>query len=223
MRTAATSARGLAPDSTPLSERGGAWRAELAARLGGFWLTGGRVVCLGAPPAHPGLFALRDLGASFRLPLVDRADARAAGTLVTARGRVYKDVYVDVHGLLWDEAGLYRPRYHLRTEAGVRTNWTRRFPRGDFGLLFAVENEYRSRVQFPVPPVATAAEGTFERAGIRLAPAANVLNARLELRILSGTLTYQLRNALARRYELVPGTTMPGPINFYGVRWYFWN
>jgi hypothetical protein len=46
---------------------------------------------------------------------------------------------------------------------------------------------------------------------------------QLEIRILRGVLNYQLRNALNRRYELVPGLRMPGAINFYGLRWEFAN
>ena len=49
------------------------------------------------------------------------------------------------------------------------------------------------------------------------------VTALLEIRIQKGTLWYQLRNALNREYELVPGFTMPRPINVYGVRWEFWN
>ena len=40
---------------------------------------------------------------------------------------------------------------------------------------------------------------------------------------MSAVLTYQIRNALVRRYENVPRVLMPGPVSFYGVRWDFAN
>ena len=78
---------------------------------------------------------------------------------------------------------------------------------------------YRSRTLFPVALVA----GDSTASNVRYALPSNSLDVQVEIRIQRGILNYQLRNALNRQYELVPGFRMPGPINFYGLRWEFWN
>jgi hypothetical protein len=137
---------------------------------------------------------------------------------VSLRGPVYKDVRLEVNGLAWDAASLYRPQYQLRAELRLETQWLSRFRTGNFGLIFAVTDEYRSRTPF-LPAVAgdsAAAEGTF-------APAFNTLGALLEIRIQQATVSYQVRNALNREFEYVPGIRAPRPLSFYGVRWNFFN
>lgn len=44
-----------------------------------------------------------------------------------------------------------------------------------------------------------------------------------EIKILQGTLSWQLRNASGYPYYLVPGYQMPRQVNIYGLRWDFWN
>lgn len=197
-------------------------RAEVGARLGRLWLTGGRVLRSGGPVLPPrGLTRLVSdsfpVYAENPLPLVIVQEARANGTVVGARGRLWKDVMLDVHGTAWDAPGAYRPQYQTRAEIRLETNWLRRFPSGNFGLIVAITDEYRSRTLFPV--LADTA-GVIEE---RYAGASNTLGALVEIRIQQATLSYQIRNALNREYELVPGITMPRPLSFYGVRWYFFN
>jgi hypothetical protein len=197
-------------------------RLEAALRLGRMWLSGG-AIRKGAdtlPPLRvyecvkiPGDLCHRPQG---------RLDSAATALVVGARGPIYKDVYVDIAGTGWKHSGdPYRPQYQLRSEVGVLTNWIRRFPSGNFGFKFAVIDEYRSRVRFPIAGDEVPGETVCE-AGL-CAPPSNVLTAQLEIRIQNGTLSYQFRNALNRDYDQVPGMRMPGPINYYGVRWTFWN
>ncbi|WP_025412326.1 TonB-dependent receptor plug domain-containing protein [Gemmatirosa kalamazoonensis] len=215
---------GTAVDTVASSKGATTLRLEAALRLGRMWLSGG-VVRRGADTVPP----LRTYGC-LTLPAggCERAIAAADSTAATgvtfgARGPVWKDVYVDLGGLAWSQAGgAYRPQLQLRSEVGVLTNWLGRFPSGNFGFKFAAIDEYRSRVRFPITP-APNTEGALLCDLEVCAPAANVLTLQLEIRIQSGVLSYQLRNALNRPYEVVPGLRMPGPINYYGVRWTFWN
>ncbi|MGZ8415176.1 MAG: hypothetical protein ACXW05_20800, partial [Gemmatirosa sp.] len=195
-------------------------RAELGARLGRLWLTGGRIMRDGGIVLPPRAYFRSDSAAIFEAdPLLLTAvdEGRAAGTIATARGRVYKDIFLDVHGLAWDAEGAYRPQYQTRAEVRLETNWLRRFKTGNFGLVLAITDEYRSRTLFPV---SNAARDSVE---FRYAPAANTLGALLEIRIQQATISYQIRNVLDRDYQYVPGITMPRPLSFYGARWYFFN
>jgi hypothetical protein len=97
----------------------------------------------------------------------------------------------------------------------LQTNWLRRFPSGNFGLTLAITDEYRSRTVFPVDSAGAI--------GFRDAGAWNTLGALLEIRIQNAAVNYQVRNALDRRYRIVPGVDMPRPLSFYGARWYFFN
>jgi hypothetical protein len=195
-------------------------RAEVGARLGRLWVTGGRILRSGGLVAPPRALSRPESDPTFAadpLELTSVIERRADGTIATARGRLYKDVFLDVHGLAWDAEGAYRPQYQTRAEVRLETNWLRRYPTGNFGLLLAITDEYRSRTLFPV----LTAGG--DSAGVRYVGASNTLGALLEIRIQQATLSYQIRNVLDRRYELVPGIAMPRPLSFYGARWYFFN
>jgi hypothetical protein len=178
-------------------------RLELGARLGRLWLSGGRVMRDGATLAPPRIYE------RFREA---RVEPSVGGTVFAARGPVYKAVSLDVSGVVWDAAGLYRPQYQARTGLLLSTNWLSRFPAGQFGIVAGVTNEYRSRAGFAADSGRTV-----------FAPASSTLSTLLEIRIQQAVLSWQFRNVLAREYYLVPGYQMPGPINFYGVRWEFWN
>ncbi len=195
-------------------------RLEAAARFGRLWLSGGRLIRDGGAFAVPRVYVRPD-SAPFEanpLPLTPFPESRAQGTIVSAHGRVYKDIVLDVNGLAWDAGGAYRPQYQLRAEVRLETNWLRRFPTGNFGLQIAITDEYRSRTLFPVPE---GTEGATD--GQRFAPPFNTLGARVEIRIREATVSYQIRNALNREFEYVPGIAAPRPLSFYGVRWYFFN
>jgi hypothetical protein len=179
-------------------------RGEVAVRLGRLWVGGGALLRDEAVLRAPTVFDRN---------LVAVADGRAIGTLVTVRGRIYKDVGVEAHGVRWNEGDtFYRPQFQSRARLYLATDWRRKFPTGTFSLLAAVQHDYRSRVYFPF----ATTEGV-------PATQSRVLSTQLELRIVDAVVFWQFRNVLGERFSTVPGLEMPRPINLYGVRWEFRN
>ncbi len=204
-----------APDNVAESSSGGgaderstfvpkttAFRAEAGVRILGPWLSAGiisRDTSVFIPPnVFDTAYSYRHLG-------------RRQGLFVALRGRLYKDINVDVVGTQWDSAGYYQPRYQSRAEANLDTRWRSRFPSGNFGLKVAFIHEYRDRVTFPTS------------ASNRVTPYSNVYSALVEIRILRGVATYQVRNMLSAPYQIVPDFFMHRAISIYGLRWEFWN
>ena len=177
-------------------------RVEAGVRLFRPWLIGG--------------FITRDT--AFLKPLivfdtayVARSEGRRNGYYAALRGPVYKDVNVDVQGTLWDSGGFYQPRYQSRSEINLITSWTSRFPSGNLGLKIAVVHDYRSSVVFPTST------------GSRSTGASGIVSAQVEVRILRGVATYQVRNMFGDLYQIIPDFYMPRAISLYGIRWEFWN
>jgi hypothetical protein len=127
------------------------------------------------------------------------------------RGTLFKDVNVDVVATRWDSAGFYQPRNQARSEIFLDTRWLSRFPSGSFGFKLAVVHDYRGTVSFPT------SEGT------KVTPSSGIASALLEIRILRGVASYQIRNMFGNQYEIFPDFIMPRPIGIYGIRWEFWN
>ena len=44
-----------------------------------------------------------------------------------------------------------------------------------------------------------------------------------EIRIESGTVFFQAENTVGKAYETAPGYMMPRRLQYYGLRWNFWN
>ncbi|HET9013600.1 MAG TPA: hypothetical protein VFN38_17375, partial [Gemmatimonadaceae bacterium] len=140
-------------------------------------------------------------------------EGEATGTTAALRGRLYRALYVDAWAVRWnDSTGLYRPQYQTRAELYLQTNLLNRFPRGNFGLLGSLAHEYRSNAHF-----ATSDDA------IRVAPGFRTVAFKLEIRIQTAVVSYQFRNLLQERYAQVPGYFLPRQMQFYGVRWDFWN
>ena len=136
---------------------------------------------------------------------------KRSGLYAGIRGKVYKDLNIDVVGTRWDSAGFYQPRYQARAEVFIDTRWLRRFPSGTFGLKLAGIHEYRDEVRFPTTT------------GFRFTAASNVTSALVEIRILRGVATYEVRNIFAQNWQIYPDFFMHRTINVYGLRWEFWN
>lgn len=197
------------PDSATGLVSGSTWRAEAALKVGRLWFGGGLIrdgayqfespVILGTPAA-----------------LLSSVDAQ--GVLVSATGRLYKDVRVDVQAIRWDGSQYNRPQLHVRTEIALISDWRRRFPRGEFSINARVWHELRDGVPFfyGTPAGSTTPD-------IRITERANVVTGLLELRIQRATLFYQYRNLTGGAYEQIRGITMPPAVQMYGVRWEFWN
>jgi hypothetical protein len=179
-----------------------AWRGELGLRVHRAWLTVGRVSRDTADLIAPIVFDTGFRGASV---------GAAAGTTIGLRGRVWKDVGLDVSAIKWDSAGPWLPQYETRSQLYVNTAWRRRFPTGNFNFLAAITHEYRTAAYFPIDN-AVLASSQYRAWGFLL-----------EIRLLTATLTYQYRNLLNEEYTQVPGFLMPRPAQLYGIRWQFFN
>ncbi len=180
-----------------------AWRGEGAVRVHQMWLGGGmlRRDPVRLPP--PILF-----DTSYRFV----ADSSATAYFVTARGKLWKDVGVDVMGTMWSAERGYRPKYQSRSRLYIDTDWSSRFPSGNLNILFAVTHEYRTQAAFPLSGTQVAESGQFRLWGLML-----------EIRLMQATLSYQFRNVLNEQYLQVPGFLNARPTQFYGVRWNFFN
>jgi hypothetical protein len=177
-------------------------RIEAGVRLWNPWLSVG--------------FLTRDTAVLAPLAVVDTAYhavavGKRSGMYASLRGRLYKDLNVDVVGMRWDSAGFYQPRYQSRSELFLDTRWLRRFPSGTFGLKVAAIHDYRGVVRFPTAD------------GFRISTSSSVTSGLLEIRILRGVASYQVRNVFAKNYQIVPGFYMPRSVGIYGLRWEFWN
>ncbi|MBL0939651.1 MAG: TonB-dependent receptor plug domain-containing protein [Gemmatimonadaceae bacterium] len=204
--TAAHSIR--TPEDTTGRPSSSASRAEAAVRLGQMWLGGGLVredaarydnlILIGAPPA-------------------ELASTASTGTLVNVRGRLYKDIHLDVQAIRWEAAQFTRPQTQVRAELALISDWRRRFPKGEFSINTRIMFDRRSGVPFYY---GEDDEGTPD---VRITEPAQVVTGLLELRIQRATLFYQYRNLTGGQYEQIRGITMPPAVQMYGVRWEFWN
>lgn len=137
---------------------------------------------------------------------------RATGLTLRVSGRVWKSIYANINALKWDDsAAIYRPKYQTRSELFVQTNLLNRFPRGNFGLLFSAQHEYRSASFIP------------SGAGLLRAQGERSLTSRLEIRIAGAVISWQMRNIGGTRNYEAANYLLPRTTNFYGVRWEFWN
>lgn len=179
------------------------WRGSAAVRVGRLWLGGGLM-----SRGETTLPAARVFGERFTA-----APAPAAtGTFASVQGHIWGPLQVDLLGERWqDTAMAYRPQWRTRADVFVRSNFLERFPTNNFGLYTLLRHEYRSANFFPTA------------AGFERTPGHRIFTFLLEIRILDATLSYQFRNLLASRFEMVPNYQMPRQTQFYGVRWTFWN
>lgn len=177
-------------------------RAEAGLRLGGPWLTAGYLsrdtALLVAPIVYDTAYRNASVG-------------ETATAYLSLRGPLFAGLYIDAWGGKAKGVNVYRPEYQSRAELGIRTNLLSHFPSGNFGINAALAHEYRSQVFFPI-------EG-----GARQTTGGRSLDALLEVRILRGVVSYQVRNMLGDEHDLVPGFRMPRNLPVYGVRWDFWN
>ncbi|HZK78762.1 MAG TPA: hypothetical protein VFC35_07630, partial [Gemmatimonadaceae bacterium] len=189
------------PDNGP-SPTFTAARVEAGVRLLRPWLIAGFITrdtaLLKAPTVFDTTYAVRSVG-------------RRNGYYAALRGPLYKDINVDIQGTVWDSAGYYQPRYQARSEINLVTSWLSRFPSGNFGLKVAFIQDYRSSVAFPLAT------------GVRTTTTSGIMSALVEIRILKGVATYQVRNIVGDQYQIVPDFYMPRAISLYGLRWEFWN
>lgn len=177
-------------------------QAEAGIRLFGPWLSAGVMtqdtLVSGAPSV-------------FRQGFTPNASGNGTGTYATLRGSFLRDFSVDVFAIQWDDQTFYRPKTQVRSEVRYRTQLLSRFPKGEFELNSALTHNYGSRTFFK-----TASSS------VNIDPAQH-LDFLLEIRILRGIASYQLRNMTGYAYDNLPGFVAQRALNLYGIRWVFWN
>ncbi len=179
-------------------------RADVSTTLFGITLTGGALkrgfTTVAAPIA---------LDSS----LVRTPTGEVKGISGGIRGPVWKDIGVDVGVVRWEGSGAYRPQMEVHGSLILNSSWLSRFPRNNFHVLASTTYDHRTPMFFP-----TLAGNVGQTAGT-----IDVIGARLEIRIESGTVFYQAENMVGKVYETAPGYMMPRRLQFYGLRWSFWN
>ena len=171
--------------------------------MGRLWATGGIMsldtTVVPAPIAYDTLYQPAELGPH-------------RTTFATLRGPIWKAVGLNVIAQK-SPAGLpYIPEYQVRSELYLNTAWLSRFPEGNFHIIASVAHDYRTQVDFPV------AEGDPHRSSQY-----RVISTLLELRLYDAVISWQFRNVMGEIYRVVPFYTAPRAINYYGVRWDFFN
>ena len=145
--------------------------------------------------------------------LVPVLSGETRGVVIGVRSPVYKDVSINVDAVRWDSQGAYRPQMEVHTSLTLDSGWPRKFPRGNFHVLAAAMYDHRTPMFFP-----DATGGVGQTTG-----PIDVLSARLEFRIMSGTVFIQFSNLVGKVYYTAPGYMMPRMLQYYGLRWEFWN
>jgi hypothetical protein len=179
------------------------YRGELGVRLGRMWATAG-IMSLGTtvvppPRAYDTLFA-------------EATVATHRGTFATLRGPVWKAFGLNVVATKWDSVA-YLPIYNVRGEINASTSWLSKFPSGNFHVLASVALDYRSSVTFPI----------VGRANPQRSDQYRSVSTLFELRLYDAVLSWQYRNVMGAIYNVIPGFVAPRAVNFYGVRWEFFN
>ena len=179
-------------------------RAEVATTLWGRRLSGGLIsrglTTVAAPVALDSALKRVTTGAE-------------NGVLSGIRGPIYRDLGLDVSAIRWTGSGAYRPQMEVQSRLILDSSFPGKFPRNNFHLLAEAFHEHRTPMFFP-----TATGG----AGKSTSPI-DILSARLEIRIESGTVFWEGRNLFGKVYETAPGYVMPRAQQYYGLRWEFWN
>ncbi len=179
-------------------------RLELASTWWGVTLSGGMMsrdlTLVGAP-----------IGLDSSLVRV--ATGQVSGGTVALRGMIFRDLALDVSAVRWQSSGAYRPQMEVHSSLLLDSGFPGKFPRNNFHLLASTTWDHRTPMFFP-----TAAGGVGNAAG-----PIDVLGARLEIKIESGTVFFQADNMVGKVYETAPGYMMPRRLQIYGLRWEFWN
>ncbi len=177
-------------------------QAEAGVKLFGPWLSAGLMtqdtLVAGAPNV-------------FKQGFAPNTSGKGTATYATLRGTFRRDFSVDVLALKWDAEAFYRPRTQVRSEFRFRTQLLSRFPKGEFELNSAITHSYNSRTFFRTLSASSSID------------AAQHVDLLVEIRILRGVASYQLRNLTGNAYENLPGFFAQRALNLYGIRWEFWN
>lgn len=189
-------------------------RVEGGVHWKSWWFTGGAIRQSPILQMPPSLI----VGPLVRGTANDSLLVRSTGILFGARGTIYKEVRIDVQGTRWSNDLLfYRPRFAVRTDLSLTTNWLSRFPKGQFGFNAHLINEYRDPIDFPY------LDPEDDSRPVIRSLVSRVTTALVEIRLQRAVVFYQFHNVSGQPYEYVPGIAMPRQVQMYGVRWEFWN
>ena len=190
---------------------------ELSAKLeAGFkihqaWFTAG--IWRRAQAVVPGLIA-------FDTIYTAKATVAATGPYGSIRGKVWRDIGLNIWAVRWDSPGYYRPQLQSHEELYIDTQWLQRFPSKHFRLIAGIAHEYRQDVIFPI---ADATESLSDPNGIA-AIFSHAIVGRIEFHILDATIFFNSYSGMSpTKVEQVNGYLLPVQRLEYGIRWSFWN
>ncbi|MDQ8155715.1 MAG: Plug domain-containing protein, partial [Gemmatimonadota bacterium] len=179
-------------------------RVELESTLFGVTVSGGLLMRGLATVAAP---------VAIDSSLVRVGTGEVKGVAFAVRTNVWRDIALDVSGVRWESSGVYRPQMEIHSALFVDTSFPNRFPRNNFHLFASVTHNHRTPMFFPTN------DG---KVGQSTGPV-DAIGARLEIRIESGTIFFQTENMVGKIYDTAPGYMMPRRLQYYGLRWDFWN
>ena len=186
-------------------------RLEAGLKLHQAWFSAG--IWRRAEAVVPGLIAFDTIYTS-------KATVAATGPFGSIRGKVWRDIGLNVWAVRWNSAGYYRPQLQSHEELYIDTQWLKRFPSKHFRLIAGIAHEYRQDVIFPI---ANATESLSDPNGIA-AVFSHAIVGRIEFHILDATIYFNSYSGMSpTRVEQVNGYLLPTQRLEYGIRWSFWN
>jgi hypothetical protein len=143
----------------------------------------------------------------------------ATGPFATVRGKIWRDIGVNIWAVDWNSTGYYRPKLQSHEELYIDTQWLKRFPSKHFRLVAGIAHEYRQDVPFPV---ANGLESLSDPNGVGVLFSHTIIG-RIEFHILDAAIFFNSYSGSNGRVELVKGYLLPTQRLEYGIRWQFWN
>jgi hypothetical protein len=186
-------------------------RLEAGIKLHQAWFSAG--IWRRASTVVPGLVA-------FDTAYATQQSMPATGPFGSIRGKIWRDIGLNVWAVRWDSPGYYRPRLQSHEELYIDTQWLHRFPSKHFRLVAGIAHEYRQDVMFPV---ADGVESLSDLNGV-VASFSHAIVGRIEFHILDAAIYFNSYSGMSpTRVEQVKGYLLPPQRLEYGVRWSFWN
>ncbi|MDQ2931365.1 MAG: Plug domain-containing protein, partial [Gemmatimonadota bacterium] len=152
-------------------------RLEAGLKFHEAWFTAG--IWRRAAAVVPGLIA-------FDTTFKNEPTVAATGPFATIRGKVWRDIGLNLWAVRWNSPGYYRPQLQSHEELYIDTQWLQRFPSKHFRLVAGVAHEYRQDVMFPT---SNTVESLSDPNGI-VAIFSHAVVGRIEFHILDATIFF---------------------------------
>jgi hypothetical protein len=186
-------------------------KLEAGIKIHRAWFTAG--IWRRAQAVVPGLIA-------FDTSYTTKPTIAATGPYGSIRGKLWRDIGLNVWAVRWNTPGYYRPQLQSHEELYIDTQWLQRFPSKHFRLIAGIAHEYRQNVLFPV---ANASETLSDPNGV-VAVFSHAIVGRIEFHILDAAIYFNSYSGMSpTRVEQVNGYLLPPQRLEYGIRWSFWN